>query len=88
VLGVWRYLIHEVPFAYDVLYWGAVFPLGMYSESTGRLAEILSAPFLMPLSEFFMIVAFVSWVAALVGLAETLFFRRLSIEANDPPRLS
>jgi len=29
VLGVWRYLICGVPLAYDPLYWGGVFPLGM-----------------------------------------------------------
>jgi tellurite resistance protein TehA-like permease len=33
-LGVWRYLICGVPLAYGPLYWGGVFPLGMYSAST------------------------------------------------------
>src|SRR5262249_52509265 len=41
VLGVWRYLICGVPLAYDPLYWGGVFPLGMYSVSTYHLAKIL-----------------------------------------------
>jgi tellurite resistance protein TehA-like permease len=31
VLGVRRHLICGVPFTYDALYWGGVFPLGMYS---------------------------------------------------------
>jgi tellurite resistance protein TehA-like permease len=50
VLGVWRYLICSVPLAYDPLYWGGVFPLGMYSVSTYHVAKILAAPFLLPLS--------------------------------------
>jgi len=33
-LGVWRYPICGVPLAYGPLYWGGVFPLGMYSAST------------------------------------------------------
>lgn len=72
VLGVWRYLICGVPFAYDPLYWGGVFPLGMYSVCTYRLAEILDAPFLMPLSEGFMIIGAAAWAATFAGLTDSL----------------
>ncbi|MBM3582183.1 MAG: hypothetical protein FJX37_09500, partial [Alphaproteobacteria bacterium] len=61
VLDVWRYLIRGVPFAYDPLYWGGVFPLGMFSVCTYHLAKVLDAPFLMPLSFAFMIIAAVAW---------------------------
>jgi tellurite resistance protein TehA-like permease len=70
VLGVWRYLIRGVPFAYDPLYWGGVFPLGMYSVSTYHLAKILAAPFLLPLSQLFMIMAALAWAAAFAGLVD------------------
>src|SRR5262249_18525576 len=43
VLGVWLYLICAMPIAYDPLYWGGVFPLGMYSVATYELAHILEA---------------------------------------------
>src|SRR3546814_11776122 len=72
VLGVWRYLIQAVPFAYDPLYWGGVFPLGMYSVCTYRLAEVLHAPFLMPLSKAFMLIALAAWAMALLGLLDSL----------------
>lgn len=75
VLGVWRYLIRELPFAYDPLYWGGVFPLGMYSVCTYRLAEVLHAPFLMPLSYAFMIIAIAAWTATFTGLADSLLHR-------------
>jgi tellurite resistance protein TehA-like permease len=75
VLGVWRYLICGVPFAYDPLYWGGVFPLGMYSVSTYHLATILAAPFLMPLSQLFMVVAVLAWAATFAGLVDSRLWR-------------
>jgi tellurite resistance protein TehA-like permease len=72
VLGVWRYLIRGVAFAYDPLYWGGVFPLGMYSVATGHLATDAAAPFLMPLSKAFMVIAVVAWIATFVGMADSL----------------
>jgi len=71
VLGVWRYLIRGVPFAYDPLYWGGVFPLGMYSVCTLRLTEVMDAPFLRPLSAAFMVVAVVAWAATFIGLLDS-----------------
>ena len=71
VLGVWRYLICSVPLAYDPLYWGGVFPLGMYSVSTYHVAKILAAPFLPPLSQLFMVVAVLAWAATFAGLVDS-----------------
>jgi len=71
VLGVWRYLICGVPLAYDPLYWGGVFPLGMYSVSTYHVAKILEAPFLLPLSQLFMVVAVLAWAATFAGLVDS-----------------
>ncbi len=81
VLGIWRYLIRDVPFAYDPLYWGGVFPLGMYSVCTYRLAEVMQASFLMPLSRTFMIIALAAWATTLLGLAESLLAPR---RASNP----
>ena len=33
VLGVWRHVYQRFPLEYDPLYWGAVFPLGMYRRA-------------------------------------------------------
>jgi tellurite resistance protein TehA-like permease len=50
------------------LYWGAVFPLGMYTVATIRLSAAIDAPFLMAIPRVSVYVALVAWVLALIGL--------------------
>ncbi len=76
VLGVWRHLIRGVAFAYDPLYWGGVFPLGMYSVATGHFATDTAAPFLMPLSKAFMMIGVAAWIATFAGMADSLLNNR------------
>jgi len=40
-LAIWRHVYKRFRLAYDPLYWGAVFPLGMYTVSTHQLAQAL-----------------------------------------------
>jgi tellurite resistance protein TehA-like permease len=68
VLGCWRHLYHRFPLRYDPLYWGAVFPLGMYTVSTFRLSQVIEAPVLQPIARVFLYVALVAWGLTLVGL--------------------
>jgi tellurite resistance protein TehA-like permease len=72
ILGVWRHIVRRFPLAYDPLYWGAVFPLGMYAVATHRLAEVTDEPFLFPIARAFAYVAFAAWLAAFGGLAHSL----------------
>ncbi len=67
-LGVWRHLVRKVPLNYDVVYWSAVFPLGMYAVCTHRLLEITDQPFLAPIPKYFFAVAFVAWTIIFIGL--------------------
>ena len=83
VLGVWRHLICGVPLAYDPLHWGGVFPLGMYSVSTYHLAKILSAPFLLPLSLLFMVIAVLAWAASFAGLVDSRISRSQRARSSD-----
>ena len=73
ILGVWRHLIRRFPLRYDPLYWGAVFPLGMYTVSTYRLGQVVDVPVLMAIPRLFIWVALLAWTAALVGLIRDLF---------------
>src|SRR5262249_30275259 len=43
-LGFWRHVYKRFPLRYDPLFWGAVFPLGMYSVSTKQLSLAFQLP--------------------------------------------
>jgi tellurite resistance protein TehA-like permease len=62
ILGIWRHVYRREPFRYDPLYWGAVFPLGMYTVSTIRLSQALEVPILMSIGRAFVFVALAAWL--------------------------
>ena len=68
VLGVWRHLVRRFPLTYDPLYWGAVFPLGMYSTATLELSRAMDFGFLNVLPKLFFGAALVAWVATFAGV--------------------
>ncbi|HXT82512.1 MAG TPA: tellurite resistance/C4-dicarboxylate transporter family protein [Acetobacteraceae bacterium] len=68
VLGVWRHIIQRFPLRYDPLYWGGVFPLGMYGVATKEMSAALDLPFLAPLPRVMFVVALSAWALAFAGL--------------------
>jgi tellurite resistance protein TehA-like permease len=75
ILGVWRHLYRRYPFRYDPLYWGAVFPLGMYTVATARLAGAVQAPFLHAISDVFIYVALLAWCV----VASAMFWQLVAL---------
>ncbi|MCC7498268.1 MAG: tellurite resistance/C4-dicarboxylate transporter family protein [Bryobacterales bacterium] len=72
ILAGWRYVYKRFPFEYDPLYWGAVFPLGMYSACTMQMAEAMHLDFLFIVPDVFAYVALAAWLAAFYGLCGRL----------------
>jgi tellurite resistance protein TehA-like permease len=80
ILALWRHLYKRFPLTYDPLYWGAVFPLGMYTACTFEMARVMNLDFLLPVPRLFIFVALAAWVAAFTGM-----LRQLLRSALAPP---
>ncbi len=68
ILAIWRHVYKRFPLRYDPLYWGAVFPLGMYTVSTHQLGQALDLPFLAWIPRYFIYIALSAWIATFGGL--------------------
>jgi tellurite resistance protein TehA-like permease len=78
LLGVWRYVYEKFPFEYDPLYWGVVFPLGMYAACTWQMDRAMGFGFLAELPRGFFYVASVAWGVTFAGMLLSLVRGSLS----------
>ncbi len=82
ILGYWRHVTSRLALVYDPLYWGAVFPLGMYTVCTYRVSQALEVPFLMWIPHVFVYVAVAAWTLTFAGLVRRLWPRGRSSAAR------
>ena len=72
ILGVWRHVYRKFPLRYDPLYWGLVFPLGMYTACTARLSTAVDARYLIAVPRVTVYVALFAWALTALGLVLSL----------------
>jgi tellurite resistance protein TehA-like permease len=75
VLALWRHVYRRFPMKYDPLYWGAVFPLGMYAASTREMIVAMGFDFLGFLPYAFLYIGLAAWTATFAGLVLDLLRR-------------
>lgn len=80
LLGFWRHVYKRYILIYDPLYWGAVFPLGMYTACTYRLGQAIDQSVLIVIAEYFVYIAIAAWTATFLGMAVVV------IRQFAPPR--
>jgi tellurite resistance protein TehA-like permease len=76
ILGFWRHVHKHFPLRYDPLYWGMVFPLGMYTVCTFQLSKAISFAPLLVIPIYFIYLALAAWLATFAGLILNLLTRR------------
>ena len=72
VLAIWRHGLKRFPFTYDPMYWGAVFPLGMYATATLRMMRAMDLPFLGLLPHVVFSLGCAAWILLFGGQLRAL----------------
>jgi tellurite resistance protein TehA-like permease len=72
LLGAWRHGYERFPLEYDPLYWGAVFPLGMYAACTWQMERAMQFGFLGRLPQALLYVALAAWTLTFLGMWRSL----------------
>ena len=75
ILGVWRHGYMRYRLTYDPQYWGVVFPLGMYTVATFRLAHAVDQLYLLAIPRVFIYFALTAWCAVFAGLISSSLSR-------------
>lgn len=72
IIGIWKYVFHKTPYKYNPLYWGMVFPLGMYTACTMRLSQAIQIPFIANISSYFIYAAYIAWSFIFISMIHSM----------------
>lgn len=82
ILAFWRHVYKRFPLTYDPLFWGAVFPLGMYTACTYEMADAMDLQFLKIIPKYFIFIALFAWVMTFIGLISSIIKDILTFRRN------
>ena len=74
LLGIWRHRVPSCRIVYDPLYWGLVFPLGMYALATHRLGQLHAVAALGWIAKGVAIVSLCAWLLTFFGMTTRLLY--------------
>ncbi|OQA45742.1 MAG: putative membrane protein [Chloroflexi bacterium ADurb.Bin325] len=83
IFGGWRHIYKRLPLTYHPLYWGLVFPLGMYTTCTLRLIQATGYDFLAWIPHVFIYLAIIAWALTFYGMSRRLL-GKLIAEGREP----
>ena len=81
ILAYRKYIFHKIQFTYSPLYWGMVFPLGMYTACTFKLSQAIGIPFVAYISKYFIYLAYIAWTIIFVTMLISIFKTATAKEA-------
>ena len=68
VIGYWKHFVRHIPLRYEPMQWSIVFPLGMYTVTSFRLALAAEFEPLHKISHVMLWVALIVWSMVMLGL--------------------
>lgn len=84
VLAIWRHGVRRFKLAYDPLYWGLVFPLGMYAVCTFRLGVILKISMFSLVAHAFLVFALIAWLLTFLSMIKRPLYAGLLFIRAEP----
>lgn len=85
MLGIWRHIYERFPLRYNPMYWGMVFPLGMYTVATHEVAKTFSIDWLGPVPSAFIYIALTVWTVVFLGMVYSLGSQAFAAMRHAPP---
>jgi len=66
--GVWRHVVHRVPWTYVPTFWSIVFPIGMFAVASINLGKVDKLPLVEGIGTVVLVIAVIVWAIVFVAM--------------------